>query len=1299
MSDRPDRSGSVLGNANTWLALLTICGGLWLVSQKLTSSRPVSTAESSVDSIGDQRLEARLWEDPFKPPPSATGRGEDLCCDLGTLVREMQRLSPGAYEQPQGNLVLPVMVSGGNYSEDRESRVRSRYAVVSALGRSDYAPADPEHLGVLRIPWPTARELRAARSADCLPDPSLALARDASRCAARDCALVCDGHLAGSGSMEVRYEWYRRKIFAHDSGPRLRHRWVLVLWLDEAKFADEPLLRLALLLQQLSDPAWYLGRQSPRVALVGPRTTSTLRAMLPTWGQAIDPAPHQHPAALDRFATCVLSRVELYCATPSTIDEVLVKAAPNPVHEPRRALQAALTARGFGRVQHFSATDAQLAAAVLDELELRRTRTEPSEENLPGRRHIVLISEWDSFYGRMLSLTYEQEMKRRRNPHFDQAEFIASWTGTSARKIEPNFHSFVYLRGLDGQTVGASSGGNGDKAERRGGQFHPSSLEEIRDWTPDLNRAEGPAQFDYLGRIGDRIGELQHALRRSRQGRIAAIGIVGSDVYDVLLILQALGPRFPHALFFTTDLDVRFLHPQEQPWARNLIVVSSYGLTLHPELQGSIAPFRDSTQTAQFAAVLAALGHPTLAGLKSIPPRRFEIGNQIAVDLSTRAEHDAEPEAPPSGSPLLHPPTASEEYESRSRHARTQLCLIAILTGALALGCSRMWQPLRRVTWDWWSYPARALHYQAEDVGGPDGAAELVRRMARWPRLPLAQALLAHPPIQQAQQRLAQVEQEHERVTRWSDQGIVTPGVQTVLAEQMQAITWKRERALGQLCVALVAALQSVLLQHDGLAAAAGFAPNADPEKLRRRRARWMLREDRGGYPWHRLRMDELLDRICRTPDPRCTNRLRRLRQAVRRKPLLTLRLLLRAKRAIPPKQMTVSKFEADEADEVGALRAAAAARRASRRTFWLRIRHLLWFWFAMALLAWTGVGLGQAVWNDTLVRSTGEPFSLWTGVSAWPGAIVRACVAALALWFLLGLQSQLRQAFCELTRKFRLAPPRAGFTSPAGEICAETMWLDYHRRTGTLVRLGRGLLLLGVYVVLVLAILHFSEDFFIPWRGDSIRLWDTWLLSLSSLGVIALAILTMDASAQCRHFIDRLSDYPTYYPIATRQHFRRQFGQVDDYYLEEWIDLQLIADLTERVGRLVYYPTALWLLLMLARNTWWDRWSWPIPAMIVQVLNLALALASVVIVQRAAKGAKAKAERTLSEKLKKLHAQLEPNAARNTAARADELLQEIRQLDRGAFVPLWENPVLGAIFLSSGGTTLVQGVVWFLAR
>src|SRR5262249_28304329 len=222
------------------------------------------------------------------------------------------------------------------------------------------------------------------------------------------------------------------------------------------------------------------------------------------------------------------------------------------------------------------------------------------------RDHLVLLSERDTFYGRMLSLTYGTALARRLYPHHSRAQLVQEYIKDGA--LPDTLHTFVYLRGLDGRTFREVDGGAPERAKGAdASRRRPDSLQEVLQWKPEANKAEGPSQFDYLARTGDQVAALQETLRQSGQGQIKAVGIVGSDVYDVLAILQALRARFPGMLFFTTGLEARLMNPKERDWARNLIVASSYGLGLHPDLQQDVPPFRDSSQTALFAATLAAL--------------------------------------------------------------------------------------------------------------------------------------------------------------------------------------------------------------------------------------------------------------------------------------------------------------------------------------------------------------------------------------------------------------------------------------------------------------------------------------------------------------------------------------------------------------------------------------------------------------------------------------------------------------------------------------------------------------------
>src|SRR5262249_33708644 len=133
-----------------------------------------------------------------------------------------------------------------------------------------------------------------------------------------------------------------------------------------------------------------------------------------------------------------------------------------------------------------------------------------------------------------------------------------------------------YLRGIDGVTTkdDAKSAGTGTK----------STVEwpEARD------------QRDYLRRLAS---ELAHP--RPGERPVSAIRVLGSDVHDKLLALQALRGAFPDKPFFTTDLDARLLHPSVLPFTRNLIVATSLPLAFEQEdVQKTAPPFRDVYQTS-----------------------------------------------------------------------------------------------------------------------------------------------------------------------------------------------------------------------------------------------------------------------------------------------------------------------------------------------------------------------------------------------------------------------------------------------------------------------------------------------------------------------------------------------------------------------------------------------------------------------------------------------------------------------------------------------------------------------------
>lgn len=1201
----------------TVMALITVVASLALVSQKLSSSRPVG-AVGPMEAVIGQAVPARLWEDPLSvwEKLKEPGERERLTNDVAELQVQL-RTRCGPTSRP---LLLPVMVSGGTYSEDRESRVRSRFTIVSALGQAGYAPEDSEHIGAARRPWPTPQQLHeGGTNAD----------------------QFTQG-FSSSNSLKFSYEWYRQRTF-HPHPLDQSDRRILVLWLDENQFDDDPLLRLAMLFDPLTEAVDANTGLATNVALIGPRTSSTLRAMLPgEFGGA--PRFSGMQESVVRKVTNVLGRVTLFSATATAMDEVLVREGEQG--QPRVSVARRLTEGLFAGFHNFAASDSQIAAEILDELRLRHV-----DLTSKSPQHLVLISEWDTFFGRMLSLTYAAELACAQHVCSNRTEFVDRY-----RKDDPvwpgNLRSFVYLRGLDGQTSAKDGGGGGARGESgSGAKSHPSSLEDLTRWSPDANKAEGCAQFDYLSRLGSRIADLDEQLSRQGRGRVGAIGIVGSDVYDTLLILQALRDRFPEAVFFTTELDARVWHPSEWEWSRNLVVAGGYGQRLGTNLQAQIPPFRDSAQTAQFAATLAALGDTRLLNVTNIPPRRFEIGRAGPVDLSVRDGGFLHP-SPPGQSGLTVPAK------------RVVLPLAGALFFAVVLA-TLVWRPWRRLTCEAEQCQAESLWLREEDIGGLEGFRRIIKEL-RENRDPVARWMTA------------QLHLENRPATVPA----VAPG------------------------------------------AAAETSTDAPEDTLLTRteedRQQEFLDFLNSGLQQNRWVPPEILDGSKLVSDATRKHYREREHEAQEAGPFLTRHTLvfLRENRRLADEVLsrllepvaTISEDLSDDHSFTIPL-AAASARAAGWVSFHQRRARQGLYWVAGTICGVVIFALLASCLRDTFASTQGEPFSLLSGASAWPAEWIRLAAVLLCAGFVADSYCALRQGVLDVTRRYRLFFTRKKepihLTMPTTPIphayvSANHAWTRYQQMGRWWNRVGRVIPMLAAYVAFAGCIMALSPWAPRPLRGDVVAGWDTVMLVASVMAFLFLTFWTMDAARLCRWFIQHISEAPTRYPKAARDYFSRLRGGVPKHVLNEWLDVRIIAEITERVGRMIYFPFIAFFFLLVARNNWWDRWTWPVPLVIIFALNLALAVTSVLILQHAARRAREFGLAGLEAKLNAMKGAAAHTAAereRHGMEQAEKLLEEIRDLRTGAFVGFWSNPILGALLVPSGGTAVLELLSYLVGR
>lgn len=608
-----------------WSAIFAACtvlGGLfyWLIP--VASLRPPTPPSTILSSLGFQDIDARLWQDPLaaaydrantereKPQTRPSGDPLDDVHGLRGMFWNLARSPRKRF------VILPVMIPGRPFFEDAETRIRTRVAVTSALGVESYVPDDAEHLGSIYLDWPkTQPQAALATVGGAVGDPTVTAAR------LTDSSLI------------VPYEWWHRQENDTDC--------VLVLWLNEDLFADLPLARLRLLFATILRDNPAANVPSFTRSVIGPARSNTLDAMIDesTYINRYHGTPMErfvgdylgYPMT-DRLERTIIKQtwkpllgVRVYSAKATAEDDLLIfDADMDKTQYPD--LAAILNNDLVGvRFERTTATDRDLCELLYRELAHRGVGDE-------GR--IALVSEWDTYYGRALPSTFaavaDRPGKHLASEYFPRSDMQGQPPGpqqdvhnSTTRPWPSRIYHFSYLRGIDGKLPG--DGGEPPQKPNPA----PANAASKNLLNPSANSTsgtpEGRDQSDYLIRLADELAEIsRNPAEGGGSGEFKAIGVLGSDVYDKLQILQALRPSFPHAIFFTTDLDARLCTASVWKTTHNLVIASSFGLELNrglhlplaldeaagskiPTLGLKIPPFRDCHQTAIYYATLRAM--------------------------------------------------------------------------------------------------------------------------------------------------------------------------------------------------------------------------------------------------------------------------------------------------------------------------------------------------------------------------------------------------------------------------------------------------------------------------------------------------------------------------------------------------------------------------------------------------------------------------------------------------------------------------------------------------------------------
>lgn len=588
------------------LLILTASGQ---ILSPLNSSRP-ENPDADKEWKKSSFTEIRLWQDPLDRIrlEKDSDTTDDLPKDLGNRKKVN---------------VLAVSIPGSSYSEFTEIRRRARFAVVSALDTEKYYPEAPNNIKLYQF-----------RSCE-LQDP-----------------------------VKIPYEWFSTDDFSSR---------ILILWLDETEIerTGNGYAKFINCLAKHIDDSWNPHKKASDLSipfkLIGPSNTELFIELLRS---AKNLKFHSNKLMFETFvhnatvpASDIISRLKSgYCLGRTLENNKKWYCGIDKTEE----IFADILAQQ--KIHRIIGTDDQLATAIFWEL-YQRGINKTTTDFKADRKYkpdcndgLVLITELDTYYARALV----EHMKENsfwnhcnnkigsidvQNKNLTEDKDLDKSKISTAHNKKSTYGnelitSFSYFRGIDGKLSSDLS----KHVSTKGTDFNFDNKGPLMQWDdapPD--HADGRNQYDYLRRLTETIAALDGNENFAKNG-VRAIGVFGSDVYDKLIILQALREKFTNKILFTTDLDARYLHKDQQKWTRNLVVVSNFDFKLHHELQGNSMPFRDSYQASLYYAVWSAIckedsackdrarnkdflnhsDHPIKSN-----PQIFEIGKTRAIHLDS----------------------------------------------------------------------------------------------------------------------------------------------------------------------------------------------------------------------------------------------------------------------------------------------------------------------------------------------------------------------------------------------------------------------------------------------------------------------------------------------------------------------------------------------------------------------------------------------------------------------------------------------------------------------------------------
>jgi hypothetical protein len=242
--------------------------------------------------------------------------------------------------------------------------------------------------------------------------------------------------------------------------------------------------------------------------------------------------------------------------------------------------------------------------------------------------------------------------------------------------------------------------------------------------------------------------------------------------------------------------------------------------------------------------------------------------------------------------------------------------------------------------------------------------------------------------------------------------------------------------------------------------------------------------------------------------------------------------------------------------------------------------------------------------------------------------------------------------------------------------------------------RIARVLVFWGLTTSVFLGLLfHLFGAPLNPSRGNLMKRFYEEITLLNVLAMWFLVFLVVDATLFLGLFVWRLSHSQTTWPGQVRLKFANKLNLYDrlnvgeNKILDDWIDLQFIAERTKCINSLVWYPFAILSLMIVSRSALFANFPLSPPIAIAQGAGLFLIFACAFTLNWFAEDQRKSAQRNLREEITR---------ARNQGDDAREkrwqgLLDRVTDLHEGSFRNFLQQPVVAGMLLPLGSLGWTQ--------